>query len=68
MAKQRDVKKSEQQIGKRGMTVQEAGSRGGLATTKSHGKSFYQEIGHRGGAKVAELIKKGKEASKVGSE
>jgi len=65
--KQKDKRKVEP-TEKQPLTVQEAGRRGGLATAKNHGKSFYQEIGHKGGAKVAELIKRGKEASKVGSE
>jgi len=47
------------------MTVQEAGHRGGEATSRSHSREFYQEIGHKGGQKggprVRELIEEGKE-------
>jgi len=61
---------------KGGMTVRdkhgpdffrEIGRKGGQATWKSHGREFYQEIGKRGGqkggARVRELIQKGKRAS-----
>ncbi len=47
------------------MTVQEAGRKGGLRTAQTHGKEFYEEIGHKGGQKggqrVKELIEEGKE-------
>ncbi len=47
------------------ITVEEAGHRGGEATSESHGREFYSEIGHKGGAKggprVRELIEEGKE-------
>ena len=33
----------------RKMTVEEAGRKGGEATSKSHDKEFYQEIGRKGG-------------------
>lgn len=34
-----------------GMTVREAGQKGGLATSKRYGHEFYEEIGRKGGAK-----------------
>ena len=33
------------------MTVQEAGHKGGSRTSQTHGREFYQEIGHLGGQK-----------------
>lgn len=48
------------------MTVQEAGRRGGEATSQTHGKEFYEEIGRKGGQKggqrVRELVEEGKES------
>ncbi len=63
MAEKKEEKKG-------GMTVREAGHKGGEETAKTHGKEFYEEIGHKGGEKgghkggqkVKELIEKGKEA------
>ena len=47
------------------MTVEEAGRKGGEATSETHGKEFYSEIGEKGGKKggprVRELIEEGKE-------
>ena len=42
------------------MTVGEAGRKGGEKTAKTHGHEFYEEIGHKGGQKVKELIEAGK--------
>lgn len=46
----------------------EIGKKGGTTTWKTHGREFYQEIGKKGGtiggARVRELIAKGKAASK----
>ncbi len=42
------------------MTVAEAGRKGGDATASTHGSEFYQEIGHKGGQRVRELIERGK--------
>jgi general stress protein YciG len=42
------------------MSVNEAGRRGGEATSQSHGREFYEEIGHQGGQRVRELINEGK--------
>ena len=52
------------------MTVQEAGRkggriggpRGGETTKRKYGHEFYEEIGHKGGQKVRDLISKGKRA------
>lgn len=50
----------------RQMTVQEAGQKGGEATSQTHGREFYEEIGHKGGKKggqrVRELVDEGKAA------
>jgi general stress protein YciG len=61
---------AEKEEKKGGMTVKEAGHKGGEKTAKTHGHEFYEEIGHKGGEKgghkggqkVKELIEKGKEA------
>jgi uncharacterized protein len=55
-----------------GITVREAGHRGGEKTAKTHGHEFYEEIGHKGGEKgghkggqkVKDLIEKGREAER----
>ena len=48
------------------MTVREAGrkggEKGGERTAETHGHQFYEEIGHKGGQKVRELIERGKRA------
>ena len=48
------------------MTVREAGRKGGMRTSQTHGRDFYEQIGHkggqRGGPKVRELIDAGKKA------
>ncbi|MEC9481702.1 MAG: general stress protein, partial [Halomonas sp.] len=31
------------------MSVNEAGKKGGETTSKTHGKEFYEDIGHKGG-------------------
>ncbi|HMK47218.1 MAG TPA: Em GEA1 (EM1) [Methanocella sp.] len=53
---------------KGGMSVKEAGRKGGLATSRSHDREFYEQIGHKGGLKggqrVRELIEKGKETER----
>ncbi len=46
------------------MTVAEAGRKGGEKTSETHEREFYEEIGHKGGQKVKDLIEKGKEAEK----
>ncbi len=50
------------------MTVQEAGRRGGQRTAQTHGKEFYEAIGHKGGQRVKELIEEGKRAKGLASE
>jgi general stress protein YciG len=54
--------------GKGSMTVAEAGHRGGAKTARTHGHEFYQEIGHKGGQRVKELIAEGREAEGRSSE
>ncbi len=49
------------------MTVQEAGRKGGMRTAQTHGKEFYEEIGHKGGQRVKELIEEGKRAKGLAS-
>ncbi len=46
--------------GRRGMTVSEAGRKGGIAVRDERGHAFYEEIGKKGGQKVRELIERGK--------
>ncbi len=50
------------------MTVQEAGRKGGMKTAQTHGKEFYEEIGHKGGQKVKELIEEGKKSKAQSAE
>ena len=42
------------------MTVEEAGRKGGSKTAATHGHKFYEQIGHKGGQRVRELIEEGK--------
>jgi general stress protein YciG len=66
------ARKEEKTGEKGGMSVREAGHRGGETTAKTHGHEFYEEIGHKGGEaggkkggeRVKELIEKGKESEK----
>ena len=44
------------------MSVSEAGRRGGETTASTHGREFYEEIGHKGGQRVRELIDEGRES------
>ncbi len=48
------------------MTVGEAGRKGGMRTSRTHGHEFYEQIGHKGGKKggprVRDLIAAGKKA------
>ncbi len=44
------------------MTVAQAGRKGGMKTSETHGHEFYQAIGHKGGQKVKELVEAGKRA------
>ncbi len=61
-------KSSSKKDAKGTMTVQEAGRRGGMKTAQTHGKDFYEEIGHKGGQKVKELIEEGKRAKAINAE
>ncbi|MFT3916083.1 MAG: hypothetical protein QM704_18940 [Anaeromyxobacteraceae bacterium] len=45
---------------RRGMTVSEAGRKGGIAVRDERGHAFYEEIGRKGGQRVRELIERGK--------
>jgi uncharacterized protein len=36
------------------------GQKGGRRTAETHGREFYEEIGHKGGQKVRRLIEEGK--------
>lgn len=51
---------------KGGMTVRDAGKKGGEkggeTTAKRYGHGFYEEIGHKGGQKVKKLIEEGRKA------
>ncbi len=68
MAEQRDGKdgangaagRKEPEEGRRGMTVSEAGRKGGITVRDERGHAFYEEIGKKGGQKVRELIERGK--------
>ncbi len=53
----------EPEDGRRGMTVSEAGRKGGIAVRDERGHAFYEEIGKKGGQKVRELIQRGKSRS-----
>jgi general stress protein YciG len=44
------------------MSVNEAGQRGGETTRDKYGHEFYEDIGHKGGQRVKELIEEGKES------
>lgn len=50
--------------GRGGMTVQEAGRKGGETVLQQRGPEFFSEIGRKGGHKVRELIRAGKKAEK----
>ena len=45
------------------MTVSDAGRKGGETTSERYGHGFYEEIGHKGGQKVKQLIEEGKKAA-----
>jgi uncharacterized protein len=54
------TRRGEPEEGRRGMTVSEAGRKGGIAVRDERGHAFYEEIGKKGGQKVRELIERGK--------
>lgn len=45
-----------------GMTVQEAGRKGGETVLQERGPEFFSQIGRKGGQKVRELINAGKKS------
>ncbi len=49
-------------MGEEPITTQEAGRRGGTATSRKYGKEFYQSIGKKGGQTVRKLIEEGRRA------
>lgn len=57
--------RSNNNMNKGNMTVQEAGRKGGTRTSQTHGREFYQEIGHKGGQKVRDLINRGKQQERM---
>jgi uncharacterized protein len=61
---EKDKRKSDKNV-KGAMTVQEAGRKGGMRTAQTHGREFYEMIGHKGGQKVKELIEEGKKAKRL---
>ena len=46
-----------------GMSVREAGQKGGETVKKKYGPEFYEMIGRKGGQKVKALIEQGKKAA-----
>ncbi len=57
---EKGTERTEPEEGRRGMTVSEAGRKGGIAVRDERGHAFYEEIGRKGGQKVRELIERGK--------
>jgi hypothetical protein len=57
------AERTEPEEGRRGMTVSEAGRKGGITVRDERGHAFYEEIGKKGGQKVRELIERGKSRS-----
>ncbi len=57
---EKTARRGEPEDGRRGMTVSEAGRKGGIAVRDERGHAFYEEIGKKGGQKVRELIQRGK--------
>lgn len=51
-----------------GMTVQEAGRKGGETVLHQRGPEFFAEIGRKGGQKVRELINAGKKGAETRNE
>jgi general stress protein YciG len=58
-----EIGRKEPEEGRRGMTVSEAGRKGGITVRDERGHAFYEEIGKKGGQKVRELIERGKSRS-----
>jgi len=53
-------RRQEGKVTKGGMTVQEAGRKGGETVLQQRGPEFFSAIGKKGGQKVRELIEAGK--------
>jgi general stress protein YciG len=53
-------------VKKGGMTVAEAGRKGGEKVRDERGHEFYEEIGRKGGQRVRQLIEAGKRAQAKG--
>ena len=53
--------------GKGGMTVSEAGRKGGERVRDERGVGFYQEIGRKGGQRVRDLIAAGRRTEERGT-
>ena len=49
---------------KGGLTVAEAGRKGGTTVRDRYGHQFYEEIGRKGGRRVRDLIAAGRRAAK----
>ena len=47
------------------ITCAEAGKKGGLKTSETHGWEFYQAIGRKGGARRRELAEKGRKLEEL---
>lgn len=47
-----------------GMSVQEAGRKGGETVLQQRGPEFFSEIGKKGGQRVRELIQAGKKSER----
>ena len=53
-------RRQEGKVTKGGMTVQEAGRKGGETVLQQRGPEFFSEIGKKGGQRVRELIEMAK--------
>lgn len=44
------------------MSTGAAGRKGGLRTSETHDREFYEQNGQKGGKRVSDLVEKGKES------
>ncbi len=51
-AEEKGAPRAEAEEGRRGMTVSEAGRKGGIAVRDERGHAFYEEIGKKGGETI----------------